>query len=465
MTTPIQASLSFHGGVETVTGSRFLVESGRSRVLLDCGLFQGGREMRERNWADPPFAPTSIDAVVLTHAHLDHSGYLPVLVRRGFRGPIHCTPASRDLLDILLHDSARIEEADAAYANRKGYSRHRPALPLFETADVDRVLEQVDVHRYHQSFEAAPAVQVYFRRSGHILGSAIVELSFNGGAKLVDTGDLGRWNQPIFHDPEPSDGGDVVLVESTYGDRVHATDAVERLAQCIHQAVRRGGPLLIPAFAVGRAQSLIWILRELEESGRIPVLPVYIDSPMANRVSEVTCRHLDDLDGDMRQAMDERRCPLCCKLYHLVVTKEESIALNALTGTFILIAGSGMITGGRILHHLRQRLPDERTTVLLPGFQADGTRGRQLVDGAEQVRIHGMEVRVRAHVEVINGLSAHADRNDILRWLSLLKSPPKRVYVIHGEPKQAGALAEGIRTRFGWSVDVARHGQRVPLEM
>jgi metallo-beta-lactamase family protein len=231
----------------------------------------------------------------------------------------------------------------------------------------------------------------------------------------------------------------------------------------VHEAVRRGGSLLIPAFAVGRTQALIWILRELEDSGRIPHIPVYIDSPMANRVSEVTCHHLDDLDSEMRQAMDEKRCPLCCKVYHLVATKDDSIALNDLTGTFILIAGSGMITGGRILHHLRRRLPDERTTVLIAGFQAKGTRGRQLIDRAESLRIHGMDVRVRAHVEVINGLSAHADREDILRWLSLMKSPPKRVYVIHGETRQANALAETIRERLAWNVDVAHDAQRVPL--
>lgn len=459
------ATLSFHGAAGTVTGSRFLVEADRARVLVDCGLFQGGRELRERNWADPPFSPKAVDAVVLTHGHLDHSGYLPVLVRRGFRGKIHCTPASRDLLDILLHDSARIEEEDAAYANRKGFSRHRPALPLFDTSDVERVVELVAVHRYHERFEIAPRVQTCFRRSGHILGSAIVELALSGGATLVDTGDLGRWNQAILRDPEPSPGGDVVLVESTYGDRVHRADAVERLAQCIRDAVRRGGPVLIPAFAVGRTQALIWALRELEESGRIPQVPVYIDSPMANRVSEVTCRHVDDLDGEMRQAMDEKRCPLCCKRYHLVETRDESTALNALAGTFVLIAGSGMLTGGRILHHLRQRLPDERATVLLTGFQSVGTRGRRLVDGADVVRIHGVDVRVRAHVEVIDGLSAHADREDILRWLSLLGSPPKRVYVVHGEPKPSHALAEEIQRRFGWSVEVARDGQRVPLEV
>jgi metallo-beta-lactamase family protein len=464
MSDPTPAYLTFHGGVDTVTGSRFLLERRRSRILLDCGMFQGGQEMRARNWAEPPFAPQSIDAVVLSHAHLDHSGYLPVLVRRGFIGPIYCTPGSRDLLDVLLHDSARIEEEDAAYANKKGYSRHRPALPLFDTADVDRVLQQVVVRHYHEAFEASPGVQVQFRRAGHILGSAVLELALENGPTLVDVGDLGRWDQPILRDPEASEGGDVVLVESTYGDRVHPTGAVDQLVACIDSALKRNGPLLIPAFAVGRTQALIWILNELEESGRIPHLPIYIDSPMANRVTEVTCQHRDDLDGLMRRAMDEQRCPLCSKRYHRVATKEDSIALNDLEGTFLLIAGSGMLTGGRMLHHLRRRLPDERTTVLMTSFQPQGTRGRQLLEKASVVNIHGEDVRVRAQVEVIEGLSAHGDREDILRWLSMMKRAPKRVYVIHGEPTPARMLAEAITSRFGWSAEVAHYGQRVALD-
>ncbi|TAJ21600.1 MAG: MBL fold metallo-hydrolase [Planctomycetota bacterium] len=464
MNTPSSASLTFHGAAGTVTGSRFLVATSRARVLLDCGLFQGGREMRERNWADPPFAAKSIDAVVLTHAHLDHSGYLPALVRRGFRGPVHCTRATRDLLDVLLHDAARIEEEDAAYANRKGFSRHRPALPLFESADVDRVLRQVVVHSYHEDFAPASGLTARLRRSGHILGSATVCLTTERGTRLLDTGDLGRWNQPILRDPEPPEQADVLLVESTYGDRVHPADATERLALAVREAVRRGGPLLIPAFAVGRTQTLIWLLRELEASGRIPTLPVYIDSPMAHRVSEVTCHHHEDLDEQMRIAMDEKRCPLCCKVYHLVETKDESIALNDLRGTFILIAGSGMLTGGRMLHHLRQRLPDERTTVLITGFQPKGTPGRQLQERAEFLRIHGMEVRARAHVEAIDGLSAHADQEDMMRWLTLLPAPPRQVYVIHGESRQATGLADAIRSRLGWPVEIARDGQHVALD-
>lgn len=464
MNTPSSTSLTFHGAAGTVTGSRFLVETPRARVLLDCGLFQGGREMRERNWADPPFAAKSIDAVVLTHAHLDHSGYLPALARRGFRGPVHCTRATRDLLDVLLHDAARIEQEDAAYANRKGFSRHRPALPLFETADVDRVLAQVVVHGYHEDFAPALGLAARLRRSGHILGSSTVGLTTERGTRLLDSGDLGRWSQPILRDPEPPEQADVLLVESTYGDRVHPADAPEQLARAVREAVRRGGPLLIPAFAVGRTQTLIWLLRELEASGRIPTLPVYIDSPMAHRVSEVTCHHREDLDEDMRNAMDEKRCPLCCKVYHLVETRDESIALNDLSGTFILIAGSGMLTGGRMLHHLRQRLPDERTTVLITGFQPKGTAGRQLLERAEFLRIHGMEVAVRAHVEAIDGLSAHADQEDMLRWLTLLPAPPRQVYVIHGESRQATGLADAIRSRLGWPVEIARDGQHVALD-
>jgi len=464
MTATPGASLTFHGGAGTVTGSKFLFDVRGSRMLIDCGLFQGGRALEQRNWADPPFAPESIDAVVLTHAHLDHSGYLPVLARRGFRGPVHCTRASRDLLDILWHDAARIQEEDAAYANRKKYSRHHPALPLFETRDVERVLEQVVVHRYHEPFAPVPGLHVDLRRSGHLLGSAIVTVTTDDGVRVCDTGDLGRWDQPILRDPEPPGATDVVLIEATYGDRLHATDSAEQLARAVREGARRGGAILIPAFAAGRTQSLIWMLDELEATGRIPSLPVYVDSPMANRVSEVTCRHSEDLDEPMRKAMSAQRCPLCNRAYHLIATKEESIAINALTGPFLLIAGSGMLTGGRMLHHMRLRLPDERTTVLLIGYQGQGTRGRQLIDGSEFVRIHGTDVRVGARVEFIDGLSAHADRNDLLRWLAALPSPPRTVYVIHAEPRPALALAEAIRERFGWSAEVAREGQRVRLE-
>lgn len=459
------ASLQFLGASGTVTGSRFLLEASGARVLLDCGLFQGGKKLRSRNWDSPPFVPGRLDAVVLSHAHLDHSGYLPVLVRDGFRGPIHCTPGTRDLLKVLLPDAARLEEEQAARMNRYGLSKHHPALPLFTSADAAAAIERLQAHHYGETWLVAPEMPVIFRRAGHILGSATVDIRVGASLRLVHSGDLGRWNQPILRDPDPVEEADVLLIESTYGDRIHGPDPSEQLARVVREAADRGGALLVPAFAVGRAQNLIWMLRGLEGEGRIPRVPVFIDSPMANHVSEATCRHAEDLDHEMRTAMDEKRCPLCCKTYHLVTSPEESKALNTRRGPMVVIAGSGMATGGRILHHLRHRLPDPRTTVLLVGFQAKGTRGRSLEEHAPTLRIYGQDVAVRARVEVIDGLSAHADQNELLRWLSGFRKAPRHTWAVHGEPTPAAALVNLIRTKLGWPAAVAEDGARIDLEV
>jgi metallo-beta-lactamase family protein len=457
-------TIQFFGAAGTVTGSKHLLRHGDRSILLDCGLFQGEKELRLRNWSEPPFAPSSVDAVVLSHAHLDHSGYLPVLVRRGFEGPIHCTPGTRDLLKILLLDAAHLQEEEAAYANRHGTSKHHPALPLFAEEDVAPVLARLQVHPYGKAFEAAPGVRCTLRRAGHILGSAIIALELEGvnASSLAFTGDLGRPGQVILRDPEHIEHADVLLLESTYGDRRHAPDPTEELARVVREAAARGGALLIPTFAVGRAQTLIWLLRQLEEQERIPRLPVAIDSPMANRVSEVTCRHEADLDEDMLQAMDERRCPLCCKQYELCSTVEESRVLNDRKGPMILLAGSGMVAGGRILHHLTRRLGDRRTTVLLVGYQALGTRGRALQDGASQIKIFGRQVGVHARIETIDGLSAHADREETRAWLGGFVQPPRMTYLVHGEPPAAEALRSMI-SELGWKVSIARDGERVAL--
>lgn len=458
-------TLQFLGAAGTVTGSKHLLTTARARVLLDCGLFQGLKELRLRNWAPLPFDPSSVDAVVLSHAHLDHSGGLPLLVRAGFRGPIHCTAGTRDLLRILLADAAHLQEEEAAFANRHGYSKHHPAQPLFTAVDVAPVLEAVQVHAYGETFDVAPAIRASFGRSGHILGSAISALRIDGPAplRLVYTGDLGRWDQPILRDPEGVPGADVLLIESTYGDSEHRGDPVESLATIVRETAAEERVLLIPSFAVGRTQTLIWVLRQLEESGRIPRIPVVIDSPMANRVSEVYCEHLEDLDREMREAMDHKKCPLCCKRYELSVTREDSKSLNARTGPMVIIAGSGMATGGRILHHFEQRLSMPRTTVLLVGFQAAGTRGRALQDGAKQLRMHGKWIPVAARVCTIHGLSAHADRNEMLRWLSSLQQPPRMTYLVHGESRPAQAMATLVETRLGWPTHVARDGESVIL--
>jgi metallo-beta-lactamase family protein len=461
-----EATLSFFGAAGGVTGSKHLVTTARSKVLLDCGQFQGLKGLRLRNWDKAPFDPKSVDAVVLSHGHIDHSGWLPALVRQGYGGPVYCTPGTKDVLDVLLYDSARLQMDDAARANRKGYTKHKPALPLFDERDVANTMRRLVVVEFGTAFAAAPGVSARFTRAGHILGAAVTHLTLqdHGGLELVYSGDLGRFDETILRPPDFVEAADVLLIESTYGDRVHMHDAKERLAAVVNEAASRGGALLIPAFAVDRTQDLLWMLRELEEQGAVPKLPVYVDSPMANRISEVYCRHEANLGDAMLLAMDQKRCPLCCRRYNLVTTAEESKALNSRAGPLVIIAGSGMASGGRILHHFIARIGSPETTVLLVGYQAVGTRGRLLRDGkAATLRIFSQEVRIRAKVEVIDGLSAHADRDDILRWLRGFVRPPAATWIVHGEPPAAIGLAEAIRRELGWKVNVAQDGRTVPL--
>ncbi|MBY0524725.1 MAG: MBL fold metallo-hydrolase [Gemmataceae bacterium] len=462
---PDTPMLQFLGAAGTVTGSKYLVSASGRQILLDCGLFQGPKDLRQRNWSKPAFEPGRVDAVVLSHAHIDHSGYLPLLARHGFRGPIFCTPGTADLLGVLLPDAAHLQEEEAATANRYGYSKHRPALPLFTAQDAQAALRLIEPRPYGERFAVTTGMASVLRRAGHILGSASVELQLGEADpfRLVSSGDLGRWDRPILRNPDFVPEADILLVESTYGGRTHPPDPMEALARVVQEAARRGGALLVPAFAVGRTQELVWMLRQLEEANRIPSLPVYIDSPMAINVSDIYCRHPEDHALDMKLLMDEKRCPLCCKQYHLARTPQESKALNHRAGALVIISASGMATGGRILHHLKLRLPDPRTTVLLVGFQAIGTRGRALQEGAPSVRIHGQDVPVRAQVETLEGLSAHADREEILRWLSGFRRPPAQTYIVHGEPQPAQSLAETLQTGLGWKARVARDGETVPL--
>lgn len=460
------ATLQFLGGVGTVTGSKYLIDAGGSRILLDCGLFQGLKELRLRNWDKPPFDAKSIEAVVLSHAHIDHCGYLPLLVRHGFRGPVYCTPGTKSLLEIVLPDAAHLQEEDAAYANRRGFSKHHPARPLYTSADAVKALRLIDARPYHQTFLVTPDIHVTFRRAGHILGSATVDLELHGSPPLhlVFSGDLGRWGRPMLRDPEFVPEADVLLVESTYGDRTHSSlDAGDELTRIIHAAVERGGALIIPAFAIGRTQELIWRIRELEDAGRIPKLPVFIDSPMAQDATEIFCKHPEDHDIDMQTLMDEHRCPLCCRPYQLTRTPDESKALNKHHGPLIIISASGMATGGRVVHHLKQRLPDPKTTVMLVGFQAAGTRGRTLQNGEKFLRMHGQDVPVRAHIETLDSLSAHADRTEILKWLGGFTRPPRQVYIVHGEPNAAEALAATLRQELHWNASVPTDQQKVAL--
>ncbi|NIM49797.1 MAG: MBL fold metallo-hydrolase [Gemmatimonadales bacterium] len=458
-------SVQFLGAAGTVTGSKHLVTVGGQRVLLDCGMFQGLKRLRLRNWSEPPVDPGSIDAVVLSHAHIDHTGYLPVLVRNGFSGPVLCTGATGGLLGILLRDAAHLQEEQAEHLNRRGRTKHRPALPLFTRVDADAALGLLKARPYQTPFEVADGVTALFRTAGHILGSASIELSLDGKKpiQVAFSGDLGRWDRPILHDPELIPHAEYLLVESTYGNRMHEADPDEDLAAIVRRSADRGHAILIPAFAVGRTQELLWRLRQLEDDGRIPKLPVYMDSPMAIDVTKLYRRRTEEHDPDMRRLMEAGEHPLRPEQFRFARGREESIALNDVKGPVIIISASGMATGGRILHHMKLRLPQRRTTVLLVGFQAAGTRGRALQDGARQVRIHGRDVPVRAKVHTLHGLSAHADQRELLRWLAGFEHPPNRTYLVHGEPGASDTLAGLITDRLGWSAVVAEDGERVQL--
>jgi metallo-beta-lactamase family protein len=458
-------TLQFLGAAGTVTGSKHLVRARGRQVLLDCGLFQGLKELRLRNWKKPTFDAAAIDAVLVSHAHIDHTGYLPLLVRHGFRGPIVCTAATADLVPVLLRDAAHLQEEEAEHANRHGYSKHRPALPLFTVQDAEDSLRLLRTCPYDRVFPVTEGIDALFRHAGHILGSATIELQIKEAEpiRLVYTGDLGRFQRPILRDPELVAEADVLLTESTYGDRIHAGDPEEELARIVREAAGRGGALLIPAFAVDRTQELLWYLRQLEVAQRIPTLPVYIDSPMAIDVTEIYARHPEEHNLDTAALYKEHQSPFRCAQQHFARTPQESKAINQLQGPLIIISASGMATGGRILHHLKLRLPDPKTTVLLVGYQAAGTRGRSLQHGAPTLRMHGQNIPVRARVETLDGLSAHADREEIFRWLSGFRKAPRQTYLVHGEPEPAQHLAEAIQTRLQWKVSVARDDEIVPL--
>ncbi|MDH4349866.1 MAG: MBL fold metallo-hydrolase [Gemmatimonadota bacterium] len=457
-------TVRFLGAAGTVTGSKHLVDTGRSQVLLDCGLFQGLKQLRERNWAPPPIAAGEFEAVVLSHAHIDHSGYLPVLARHGFQGPIYCTPATADLLRLLLPDSAHLQEEQAEYANFRGFSRHKPALPLCTMEDAHAALELLRPRPYGTTFDVTEDVRATFHPAGHILGSAIISLDVGRAPhRLVFSGDLGRWDRPVLPDPTLIDEADVLLVESTYGNRAHPPDPVEGLARVVRDAAKRGGALIIPAFAVGRTQEILWHLRQLEEQNAIPVLPVYIDSPMAIEATDVYRKHREDYDEEMLALVDRGGTPFRTRQFATAPSRQDSIRLNDLVGPVIIISASGMVTGGRVLHHMNLRLPDPRTTVLLVGFQAQGTRGRAMQEGKRDIRMFGREVTVRAKVETLDGMSAHADQGEILRWLGGFKRPPHRTYLVHAEPSAADALHATISRTLGWSVRPAVDGETIPL--
>lgn len=458
--------LTFHGAAETVTGSKYLLETGSSRVLIDCGLFQGLKALRLKNWDRPPFDPRQIDAIVLTHAHLDHVGYLPRLVRLGYKGPIYATPATVDLAELILLDAAKIQENDAEYANRKGYSKHHPALPLFDSQDVQDVLDRLKCVGRSQWFQPAATLRVRYHDAGHLLGSAMAEIEVQRGSRplrLLFSGDVGRYDAPLYHDPTPPPACDYLICESTYGDRDHpAIPVLDQVCDVVHEAMRRGGVMLVASFAVGRAQQLIYLLQVLIHQERIPALPIYLDSPMAADASDIFRHYAEDHDLSEIE-LQKPESAFRGRAVHLARTTAESKRLNEVRGPAVIISSAGMMTGGRILHHLERRLPDERNTIVLGGFMAEGTRGRALDQGAKTLRMHGRDVPVRAALARISTLSGHADRDELLRWVAKLP-PPKRVFVTHGEKSSAHALADALRDVHGWDVVVPRLDESFELE-
>lgn len=450
--------LQFLGATGTVTGSRYLVEREGRRLLVDCGLFQGVKKLRQRNWEPFPIPPDSIDAVLLTHAHIDHTGYLPVLVREGFSGPVWCTSATRDLCGILLPDAAWLQEEEARFANRHGISKHDPAEPLFTREDADRALSLLRDQPFDQPFDLEVGLRARFGRAGHILGAAWIHLTAADGATLLFSGDLGRDEQPLMVGPAIPDPADSIVLESTYGDRRHPDkDPADSLADLVSSTAARGGVILIPAFAVGRTQAILRIVATLIGEGRIPKIPVFIDSPMASDATELLRLHPKDheLTEDELRAMHE--------IVRITRSVEESKAVSARRGPMIVISASGMATGGRVLHHLKAFAPDHRNLILFAGFQAAGTRGASMVGGTDSVKIHGQYVPIRAEVKVLDGLSAHADYDDLLAWLARLARPPRHVYLTHGEEASSDALRRRIAERFGWDVRVPDYLEKAPF--
>jgi len=463
------AKLTFLGAAGSVTGSKYLVEAAGKRLLVDCGIFQGPQELQDRNYKPLPIDPKTIDYAVLTHAHLDHTGWLPVLVKAGYRGPIYANPATIELTSLLLKDSAHIQEEDTAHAVKNKYSRHAHPEALYTTEDVEPALKLLKPMPRSGGFDISKEFHVLSYDAGHILGSSSLELTITEGDKktvVVFSGDIGRYNQPILKDPTaPPSHADVLLCESTYGDREHADgDAAELLAGIVNRVVKRGGSIIIPAFAIGRTQTFMYYLRQLEDQQRIPRVPVYVDSPMALSATDLYLKHKEDHDEDyLREESSGKGDPLNVHEFHLTRTAEESKSINNVKTPCIIVSASGMVSGGRVLHHLALRLPDARNVVILAGFQAEGTRGRALLEGAKTLKLYGQEVAVNAEIVEMGQFSAHAGKSELLRWLSASPAAPKQTYLTHGEPAAAQALQAAITEKFHWKAAVARYLDTVEL--
>lgn len=465
------AKITFYGGVGSVTGSKYLLESNGVRVLVDCGLFQGEKELRERNWQDPPFDPKSIDAVIITHAHIDHTGYLPRLVKLGFSGKVFTSRATCDLLKILLPDSGRLQEEEADYRNRHALTTHTPALPLYDEQDAKAALELlVGVPNDGAPVGIANGFQASFMVAGHIMGASLVLVEManarpdGSSVRFLFSGDLGHYDQPIVKDPAPPPACDYLMCESTYGNRLHSPVPSDvQLAEIIREAHDRDAPILIPAFAVGRTQELLYMIRELEDDHKIPSMPVIVDSPMAAQATQVYNRWSEEHDEEYASILAKKIHPLKTDWMKTTSTREESKRLNDMKGARIIISASGMMTGGRVLHHAMRILPDPRATVVFVGYQAAGTTGRRILNGEHEVKIMKSWIPVRCRVEKVEGFSAHADWKAVIRWLEGLPNTPKMVFTTHGEPDAAAAMAGHIRDRFGWTVETPEYGQSVEL--
>jgi metallo-beta-lactamase family protein len=466
------AKISFYGGVGTVTGSKYLLESNGRKVLVDCGLFQGEKELRERNWQDPPFKPSEIDAVIITHAHIDHTGYLPRLVKLGFSGKVYTSRATADLMKILLLDSARLQAEEADYRNRHNLTTHAPALPLYDERDARETFELLNpVPNTGEPHEIAEGITASFQVAGHIIGASMVLVEMANARedgtsiKFLFSGDLGHYDQPIVKDPSAPPECDYLMCESTYGDRLHGeVTSAARFAEIINAAYERDAPILIPAFAVGRTQELLYMIRALEDEGAIPSMPVVVDSPMAAQATQVYNRFSEEHDEEYASILAKKVHPLRTDWMKTAATREESKRINEMKGARIIISSSGMLTGGRVLHHAMRILPQENATLIFVGYQAAGTTGRRIMNGEREVRIMKQWIPVRCHVERVEGFSAHADWKAVLRWLSALPGAPKAVFTTHGEPDSAREMAKHIRDRFGWNVLIPQYQQTIDLE-
>jgi len=459
MAVPTTATaLQFLGAAGTVTGSRYLVEVAERRILVDCGLFQGYKQLRERNRAEFPVPPDTIDTVLLTHAHLDHSGYLPALVRDGFRGRILCTHATRDLCELLLPDSAHLLEEEAKYARKKGYSKHANPTPLYTTEDAQAALQRFSTHDFDTDIDLGHGILARFHHAGHLLGAAQISLDI-GGTIVHFSGDLGRAHDPLMRPPQPLQQADVLICESTYGNRKHArVDAEAELAPVIRRVAARGGVIIIPAFAIGRAQGVMLHIARLRQRGEIPAVPVFLNSPMAINATDIYHRYHDE------HHVTDAECQAMYELATMVRTVDDSKALNRRHGPMIILSASGMLTGGRVLHHLEAFAPDSRNAILLSGYQAGGTRGATLVGGADRLRMFGREVAIRAEVVTLQSFSGHADADEILAWMGGATRKPRITYVTHGEPDAADTLRGRIQHELGWRARVPEHLERVSLE-